>query len=62
MPADRTMLTVAEAAEQLRVSPQLVYRLARDGELEHRRLGRRVLIPRAAIDELCGLTPGRVAS
>ncbi len=49
------MLTVSEAAEELRVSTDLIYRLVRDGEIEHRRLGRRVLIPRVVVDGLCGI-------
>lgn len=49
------MLAVSEAAEELRVSTDLIYRLVRDGEIEHRRLGRRVLIPRVVVDGLCGI-------
>lgn len=52
----RQMLTVPEAAEILRVSANHVYKLAERGEIEHLRLGRRVLIPRVVIDDLCGLT------
>jgi excisionase family DNA binding protein len=48
------MATVPEAAEELRVSANHLYNLCARGELEHRRLGRRVLIPRVVIDALTG--------
>jgi excisionase family DNA binding protein len=47
------MLTAAEAAAALGVSTRHIYRMAELGELPHRRLGKRVLIPRVVIDELC---------
>ena len=50
------MLTVPEAAHILRVSANHIYRLCADGELAHRRLGKRVLIPKVVVDDLCGLT------
>ena len=52
----RSMLTVAETAAELRISDDLVYRLCKAGEIPHRRFGRRVLIPRVVVDDLCGLT------
>lgn len=54
---NRSMLTVPEAAEVLRVSPNHLYNLCAQGEIAHRRLGRRVLIPKVVVDDLCGLTP-----
>lgn len=39
-----TVLTVVEAAERLRISRQMVQRLAITGELTHIRIGRRILI------------------
>lgn len=55
MTAARLMRTIPEAAEVLRVSPNHLYKLCADGEIPHRRLGRRVLIPQVVIDDLCGL-------
>jgi excisionase family DNA binding protein len=40
MPEDARMLTVPEVAEVLRVSPKLVYKLIRKGDLPHVRIGR----------------------
>ena len=40
------LLTVAEAAELLRVHPNHVYELIRRGELPHVRLGRVIRLPR----------------
>ena len=51
------MLTVPEAAAELRVSANHLYNLCARGDVPHRRLGRRVLIPRAVVLDLCGLTP-----
>jgi excisionase family DNA binding protein len=45
-------MTVAEAADLLRVNPNTVYRWLLDGQLRAPRAGRRWLITRAAIDEL----------
>lgn len=46
------LLTIAEAAEYLRLSKNGVYALARDGELPSVRLGRRVVIPKRSIERL----------
>ena len=52
------LLTVAEAAELLRVHPNHVYELIRRGELPHVRLGRIIRLPRHRlhqwIEEQCG--------
>ena len=46
-------LTVAEAAELLRVHPQVVYRMVRAGDLDHLKAGPKAIrIPRTAIDAL----------
>lgn len=55
MSAARSMLTVDETADELRISRDLVYRLCKTGEIPHRRFGRRVLIPRVVVDELTGV-------
>lgn len=43
----RPTMDVAEAAELLGVSPWLVLQQIRQGNLPHKRFGRRILIPRA---------------
>ncbi len=49
---DRLVLSVAEAAEALGVSDDLVYELTERGELPCLRFGRRKLIPRRAVELL----------
>jgi excisionase family DNA binding protein len=44
------VLTIAEAADYLRVSQRLVQRLIADGRLRSTRLGRRVLVRRVDVD------------
>ena len=46
--------TVAEAARLLKVSPTLVRRTVRKGELRAIRMGDRILIPRGEIERLVG--------
>jgi len=54
-------LTVEEAARALRISRTLAYEAARSGALPCVRIGRRLLVPREALDRLLGrsdaLTP-----
>ena len=45
-------ISVPQAAALLGVSRGAVYKAARSGELPSIRLGRRVLVPRAALDRL----------
>jgi excisionase family DNA binding protein len=47
---ERLMATVAETADALGISEASVRRLCRDGQLPHRRYGRRLLIPKQAIE------------
>lgn len=47
---DPKTLTVEAAAEQLGISRGLAYELARRGEIPVLRLGRRLVVPRAAFD------------
>ncbi len=47
---DRLVLSVAEAAETLGLSDDLVYELTETGELPCLRFGRRKVIPRRAVD------------
>ena len=55
---DRLVLTVDEAAYLLNISRGLAYELVARGELPAIRLGRRIVIPRLAMEELLG-TPIR---
>ncbi|MEH3033374.1 MAG: helix-turn-helix domain-containing protein [Aeromicrobium erythreum] len=49
--AGTTFLTVAEVAEQMRVSKMTVYRLVHAGELEAVRVGRSFRVPEKAVEE-----------
>lgn len=50
--AERPVLTVAEAAEALGISRALAYELVRRGEIPAVRLGRRIVVPRDALERL----------
>ena len=50
--AERMTLTVEEAAYLLGISRGLAYELARGGKLPVVRLGRRILIPRVALERM----------
>ena len=50
MDEDRLVFTVEEAAEILRVSRAFTYELLNRGELPCLRLGRRILVPRRALE------------
>ena len=50
--ANSRVWTVSEAAELLGVSRAHAYDLVARGQLRHVRLGRRVVIPKRAVDEL----------
>ena len=59
--SNRLTLTVTEAAELLGISRALAYELAARGELPVLRLGRRIVIPRKALEalvETAGLSTG----
>lgn len=47
---DRFTMSVEEAAEALGISRALAYELVRRGDLPHLRLGRRVVVPRKALE------------
>lgn len=51
-PIARRAISVREAAESLSISKSQVHNLIRDGRLRASRLGRRVLVSPAAVDEL----------
>ena len=50
------VLTVPEAAKQLRIGIGRCYELARCGQLRSIKIGKRILVPRAAIFEFLGMT------
>ncbi len=47
--ADRQVYTIPEAARLLGIGTKTAYRACRRNELPHRRIGRRVVIPRVAL-------------
>lgn len=51
------VLTVDEAAAYLRISRGLAFAAVRDGTLPSLRIGRRILIPRRALEALLGVGP-----
>ena len=52
------LLTVSEAAHVLRISRNLAYELIAQDRLPHVRLGRRILVPRVAIERWIGSEAG----
>jgi excisionase family DNA binding protein len=54
---DRLTYTLTEAAQQLGISTWLAYEAAHRGELPVCRIGRRMLVPRAALLRLLGQDP-----
>ena len=56
--APKLILTIDEAAGVLRISRQSAYEAARRGEIPTIRLGRRILVPRRALEKLIGAEIG----
>ncbi len=54
---DRWTVTVEEAAQMLGISRSSAYECVHRGELRALRLGRRLVVPRAALEELLGVSP-----
>lgn len=54
-PSAPLTLTVEEAAQALGISRTLAYEAARTGELPTVRIGRRLLVPRAALERFLSL-------
>ncbi len=54
MTENRLVLTVEEAAGMLRISRGLAYEMVRTGRLPSIRLGRRLLVPRPALERMLG--------
>ncbi len=55
-PVERLTLTVEQAAEALGISRAFAYEAVARGEIPCIRIGRRVLIPKVALDRLLGAT------
>jgi excisionase family DNA binding protein len=55
MDRNRLTLTVPEAAAVLGISRALAYELVARGELPNLRLGRRIVVPRQALERLIGV-------
>lgn len=57
---DRTLVvTVEEAAIALGISRGLAYQLARSGEIPAIRLGRRLVVPRARLEQMVNQAAGK---
>lgn len=59
---DRWTVTVEEAAQMLGISRSSAYECVRRGELRALRLGRRLVVPRSALEELLGGTSASAAA
>ena len=55
---ERRTFTVREVAEMLGVGKRLIEKMIWSGELEHLRLGRRILIPAEAVEALVASARG----
>lgn len=55
---ERLTLTVEEAGEALGIGRNLAYDAVRRGEIPSVKIGRRLLVPRAALDGLLGSAAG----
>lgn len=60
-PKLRPLLNIAEVIEMLPLGRSTVYAAIRAGEIPSIRIGRRLLIPTAALCELVGLAPEDLA-
>ena len=58
MPDDeRLVITVEEAGRLLGISRSLAYQLVRQGDIPSLRLGRRIVVPRHALESKLGIAP-----
>lgn len=55
----RATFTVRELAEYVGISEVMAYRLLSNGEIPHRRAGKRFIVPREAIDEWLRTAPAK---
>ena len=58
---ERQTLTVEEAGAALGIGRNTAYQAIREGSIPCLRVGRRILVPRAALERLLNLAAGRVA-
>jgi excisionase family DNA binding protein len=56
--ANKLVLTVEECAQALEISRGLACQMAREGSLPTIRLGRRILVPRAALERMLSGSDG----
>ena len=56
---DSVVMTVKEAAALLRISKGLAYEMVRQGSLPTIRLGRRILVPRSALEQMLNAAGGQ---
>ena len=62
MEQERLTLTVEEAGELLGISRSLAYEMARTGGLPTLRFGKRIVVPRKAIESMLACSPPEVAT
>jgi excisionase family DNA binding protein len=62
MESEKLVLTVEEAAEILGISRPTAYQGIQSGEIPHIRIGRRILVPRAALEKLLANAGEKVES
>ena len=53
-----SVLTVTEAGHRLGISRSLAYRAIHDGEIPSVRIGRRLLVPKLALERMLSRLPG----
>jgi excisionase family DNA binding protein len=58
----RLTVTVPEAAQLLGVSRMTAYAAVREGSIPSLRIGRRVLVPRVALERLLAQASGKLAA
>jgi excisionase family DNA binding protein len=58
----RKTYTVEEAARVLGISRNSAYEAVRLGQVPHLKIGRRIIIPRAALERMLELQPGDVTA
>ena len=58
----RKTYTVEEAARVLGISRNSAYEAVRLGQVSHLKIGRRIIIPRAALERMLELQPGDVTA
>jgi len=62
MESERLTLTVEEAGERLGISRALAYEMARTGQLPTLRFGKRIVVPKKAIETMLDRAVTSIAS